>query len=30
VKRRVVEQHYKDLIDAAYAADDALAAAIES
>ena len=30
VKRRVVEQHYKDLIDAAYSADDAMAAAIES
>ena len=29
VKRRVVEQHYKDLIDAAYSADDAMAAAIE-
>ncbi|HYX81671.1 MAG TPA: long-chain fatty acid--CoA ligase, partial [Gemmatimonadales bacterium] len=30
VKRRVIEQHYKDLIDRAYAADDAMAAAIES
>ncbi len=30
VKRRVVEQHYKDQIDAAYSADDAIAAAIES
>ena len=29
VKRRVVEQHYKDKIDAAYAAEDAMAAAIE-
>jgi long-chain acyl-CoA synthetase len=29
VKRRVVEQHYKDLIDATYAAGDAMAAAIE-
>jgi len=29
VKRRVVEKRYKDLIDAAYAADDAMAAAIE-
>jgi long-chain acyl-CoA synthetase len=29
VKRRVVEQHYKDVIDAAYAAGDAMAAAIE-
>ncbi len=29
VKRRVVERRYKDLIDAAYAADDAIAAAIE-
>ena len=29
VKRRVVEQHYKDLIDRAYSADDAIAAAIE-
>ena len=29
VKRRVVEQHYKDVIDAAYSADDAMAAAIE-
>src|SRR5881296_4512293 len=27
VKRRVVEQHYKDKIDAAYAAEDAMAAA---
>jgi long-chain acyl-CoA synthetase len=30
VKRRVVEKRYKDLIDAVYAADDAMAAAIES
>lgn len=30
VKRRVVEQHYKEAIDAAYAAGDAIAAAIES
>src|SRR5437016_3740656 len=30
VKRRVVEQHYKDLIDAAYASGDAIAASIES
>ena len=30
VKRRVVEQHYKDVIDRAYSADDAMAAAIES
>jgi long-chain acyl-CoA synthetase len=30
VKRRVVEKRYKDLIDAAYAAGDAIAAAIES
>ena len=29
VKRRIVEQHYKDKIDAAYAAEDAMAAAIE-
>jgi len=29
VKRRVVEQHYKDVIDRAYSADDAMAAAIE-
>jgi long-chain acyl-CoA synthetase len=29
VKRRVVEKRYKELIDRAYAADDALAAAIE-
>jgi long-chain acyl-CoA synthetase len=29
VKRRVIEKKYKDQIDAAYAADDALAAAIE-
>ena len=29
VKRRVVEQHYKEVIDAAYAAGDAMAAAIE-
>jgi len=29
VKRRVVEKRYKDAIDAAYAADDAIAAAIE-
>lgn len=29
VKRRVVEKRYKDLLDAAYAADDAIAAAIE-
>jgi long-chain acyl-CoA synthetase len=29
VKRRVVEKRYKDVIDAAYAADDAMAAAIE-
>jgi long-chain acyl-CoA synthetase len=29
VKRRMVEQHYKDLIDAAYSAGDAIAAAIE-
>ncbi len=29
VKRRVVEQHYKGVIDAAYAAEDAIAAAIE-
>lgn len=30
VKRRAVEKRYKDQIDAVYAADDALAAAIES
>ena len=30
VKRRVVEKRYKDQIDSAYAADDALAASIES
>ena len=30
IKRRVVEQHYKDQIDAAYSASDAMAAAIES
>jgi long-chain acyl-CoA synthetase len=30
VKRRVVEQHYKEVIDAAYTAEDAMAAAIES
>ena len=30
VKRRVVEKRYKDQIDAAYASDDAMAAAIES
>jgi long-chain acyl-CoA synthetase len=30
VKRRVVEQHYKDKIDGAYAASDAMAASIES
>jgi long-chain acyl-CoA synthetase len=30
VKRRMVEQHYKDLIDAAYSASDAVTAAIES
>jgi long-chain acyl-CoA synthetase len=30
VKRRVVEQHYKEQIDAAYSASDALAATIES
>jgi len=30
VKRRVVEKRYKDVIDAAYAAGDAMAAAIES
>jgi len=30
VKRRVVEQHYTGQIDAAYAADDPMAAAIES
>ena len=30
VKRRVVEKRYKDVIDATYAAGDALAAAIES
>jgi len=30
VKRRVVEQRHKDLIDAAYASGDAIAAAIES
>ena len=30
VKRRVVEQHYKDVIDRVYSADDAMAAAIES
>ena len=29
VKRRVVEQHYKDKIDAVYAGEDAMAAAIE-
>jgi hypothetical protein len=29
VKRRVVETRYKDLIDRAYASDDAIAAAIE-
>jgi len=29
VKRRVVEQHYKDQIDATYSAEDAIAAAIE-
>ncbi len=29
VKRRVVEKRYKDLIDAAYAADDAITAAVE-
>jgi len=29
VKRRVVEKRYKDVIDRAYAADDAIAAAIE-
>jgi long-chain acyl-CoA synthetase len=29
VKRRVVEQHYKNVIDRAYSADDAVAAAIE-
>ncbi|HMJ58150.1 MAG TPA: hypothetical protein VK467_03380, partial [Gemmatimonadales bacterium] len=29
VKRRVVEKKYKDLIDRAYSADDAIAAAIE-
>jgi long-chain acyl-CoA synthetase len=29
VKRRVVEQHYKDVIDATYSAEDAMAAAIE-
>jgi long-chain acyl-CoA synthetase len=29
VKRRVVEQHYKAAIDSAYAAEDAIAAAIE-
>jgi long-chain acyl-CoA synthetase len=29
VKRRVVEQHYKDVIDRVYSADDAMAAAIE-
>jgi long-chain acyl-CoA synthetase len=29
VKRRIVEQHYKDVIDATYAAGDAMAAAIE-
>jgi long-chain acyl-CoA synthetase len=29
VKRRVVEQHYKAVIDATYAAEDAMAAAIE-
>ena len=29
VKRRVVEQHYKDVIDAVYVAGDAMAAAIE-
>jgi len=29
VKRRVVEKRYKDLIDRTYAADDAIAAAIE-
>ncbi|MGH8622484.1 MAG: hypothetical protein ACRET3_10125, partial [Burkholderiales bacterium] len=29
VKRRVIEKNYKDQIDAAYAAGDALAAAIE-
>jgi len=30
VKRRVVEKRYKDVIDAAYAAGDAMAASIES
>jgi long-chain acyl-CoA synthetase len=30
VKRRIVEQHYKDQIDRAYAASDAVAASIES
>jgi len=29
VKRRAVEKRYKDLIDRAYAADDAITAAIE-
>jgi long-chain acyl-CoA synthetase len=29
VKRRVVEKRYKDLIDRAYSAEDAIAAAIE-
>ena len=29
VKRRVVEKHYKDLIDRAYAEDDAIAATLE-
>jgi len=29
VKRRIVEQHYKEVIDATYAAGDAIAAAIE-
>jgi len=29
VKRRVVEQHYTGQIDAAYAAEDPMAAAIE-
>jgi long-chain acyl-CoA synthetase len=30
VKRRIVEQHYKDKIDATYAASDAVAASIET
>jgi long-chain acyl-CoA synthetase len=30
VKRRVVERRYKDLVDKAYAEDDAIAASLES